>query len=102
MMGLERWVDPRVQQVTVTDVERYLSSRGWKKQPNPQPDLLVFEGPTDDYGKPIIQVLPSAEHYADYRQRLIELITALAVIEDRSAQAVLDDILRKPAGAAAS
>jgi len=46
--------------------------------------------------------LPSAEHYADYRQRLIELITALAVIEDRSAQAVLDDILRKPAGAAAS
>ena len=83
MMGMERWVDPRVQQVKVADVQRYLSKRGWKNKPFPRPELLVFEGPRDDYGKPIVQVLPSAEDYADYRQRLIELITALAVIEGR-------------------
>lgn len=99
MMGMERWVDPRVQKVKVADLQRYLLKHGWKEQ-KPDPDLLVFEGPRDDYGKPIIQVLPAGEHYADFRQRVIELITALAVIEDRSAQAVLDDILRRPAGAA--
>ncbi len=100
-MGLDRWVDSRVQQVKVADVERYLFARGWKRQSYPQPDLLVFEGPRDDYGKPIAQVLPAAENLVDYRQRLTELITALAVTEDRAAQAVLDDMLRKPAGAAA-
>ncbi|MBY0527448.1 MAG: hypothetical protein K2R98_28890 [Gemmataceae bacterium] len=102
MIGFERWIDPRVRQVKVADVQKYLLSHGWVRQPYPKPELLVFAGPKDDYGKPIIQSLPAAENYLDYQQRLIELITAIAVIEDRMAPAVLDDILREPRGAVAS
>jgi hypothetical protein len=92
---LGRWVDPRVCSVRVADVRAYLLQRGWRQKPYPRPELLVFEGPTADDGEPIVQVLPSGEELADYRQRLIELITALAVIEDRSAADVLADLLRQ-------
>jgi hypothetical protein len=92
-MNLWRWVDPRIHSVRVADVRLYLLGRGWQLKPYPGPELLVFEGPPDDFGKPIIQVLPASEQASDYSQRLLELITALSVIEDRHAVDVLNDIL---------
>ena len=97
MNDLGRWVDPRIRSVRVADVRSYLSRRGWKPKPYPRPELLVFEGPRADNGEPIVQVLPSEERFADYQQRLVELVTALAVIEDRPAADVLGDILRQEA-----
>jgi hypothetical protein len=94
MIGMERWIDPRVGQVKPSDVMHYLVSHGWKRQPFPRQEVLVFEGPPDDSGKPIIQMLPASEGAPDYRGSLIRLITALAIIEDRMAPAVLDDILQ--------
>jgi hypothetical protein len=94
---LSRWVGPRICSVRVADVRSYLSGRGWKPKPYPRPELLVFEGPLADNGAPIVQVLPAEERFADYQQRLVELVTALAVIEDRPAADVLDDILRQGA-----
>src|SRR5262245_5542214 len=92
--NMYRWVDPRVNDVRVADMRAYLARRSWKEKLHPQPGLLVFEGPLDDDGKPIIQILPSSESSLAYRQRLIELITSLAVIEDRLAVQVLNDILQ--------
>lgn len=102
MIGMERWIDPRVQQVKIADMQRYLLSHGWKRQPHPRTQAIFFEGPLDDFGKPIIQMLPASEEMVDCRQRIIEVITALAVIEDRSAISVLEDVLRQSRGAAAS
>jgi hypothetical protein len=96
MSAMGRWVDPRIQSVRVADVKHYLLRHHWKIKPYPRPELLVFEGPLDDNGQPIIQVLPSEEHFVDYQQRLLELISSLAVIEDRYAVDVLNDILRQP------
>jgi hypothetical protein len=62
-------------------------------QPYPGPELLVFEGPTDDNGELIIQVLPSSERMPDYRMRLQNLIGALSIIEGRPAVEVLTDML---------
>jgi hypothetical protein len=62
-------------------------------QAYPGPELLVFEGPLDDDGEQIIQVLPSSERAGDYRMRLESLIGALGIIEDRPAVAVLTDML---------
>jgi hypothetical protein len=62
-------------------------------QPYPRPELLVFEGPNDDNGEPIVQVLPSSERMRDYQIRLEDLVGALGVIEDRPAVAVLTDML---------
>ncbi len=95
MNNLGRWIDPRIRAVRVADVRSYLEARGWRSRPYPLPELLVFEGPPDDAGRPIVQVLPSSESLADYPQRVIELITALSVIEDRPPVEVLDDVLRQ-------
>jgi hypothetical protein len=40
-----------------------------------------------------VQVVPASEQFADYRQRVTELITTLSEIEGRHPVAVLDDIL---------
>lgn len=94
MNNLERWIDPRIENVTVAEMRAYLLQRGWKQRPYPRPELLVFQGPADDSGEPILQVLPSTENLADYRPRLVELISSLAAVENRSATQVLDDVLQ--------
>jgi hypothetical protein len=92
---LTRWVDARIQQVRADAVRSYLLKHSWKSRPYSRPELWVFEGPADDRGQPIVQVLPSSEHLADYQPRLGELLASLAVIEDRRAGEILDDILRE-------
>jgi hypothetical protein len=45
-------------------------------------------------------VVPASEHVADYRQRVVELVTTLSELEKRHPVAVLDEILaarREPA-----
>jgi hypothetical protein len=95
-MSQNVWVDPRIHQVRVAQVRAYLLGRGWQLQPYPGPELLVFGGPVDDDGQPVLQVLPSSEQMRDYPMRLEELITALSIMEDRHATEVLTDILRQP------
>jgi hypothetical protein len=92
-MNQSPWVDPRIDRVTVDNVRSYLLNRGWHLQPFPGPELLVFEGPKDDEGEAIIQVLPSSERLRDYRMRVEDLIAALSVIEGRPAVAILNDML---------
>jgi hypothetical protein len=96
-MNRSPWVDPRIDRVRVADVRNYLLNRNWRLQPYPGPELLVFEGPKDDDGETIIQVLPASERLKDYRMRLENLIGALAVIEDRPAADVLTDMLASAA-----
>ncbi len=95
-MNTNAWVDPRVGQVRVADVRSYLLSRGWRLRPYARPELLVFEGPTDDEGEPIVQVLPSSEEMQDYSMRVEELFAALGVIEERPAGDILADVLKNP------
>ncbi len=97
-MSDRAWVDPRVQLVRVAGVQSYLLGRGWKPKAPPGSELLVFEGPADDDGEPIVQVVPSSEQMLDFRLRVTELIEALSVLEGRPAVEVLGDILREGAG----
>ncbi len=73
-MNSSAWIDPRIDRVRVESMQAYLLNRGWRQQDFPGPELLVFEGPNDDDGQPIIQVLPSSERLRDYRMRVEELI----------------------------
>jgi hypothetical protein len=91
------WVDPRLPLVRLAGVRSYLLSRGWHLQPYPAPELLVFEGPADDDGQPIVQVLPSSEQMRDFPLRAEELIAAVSILEDRPARDVLSDILNEGA-----
>jgi hypothetical protein len=92
-MSQSAWVDPRIDRVSVAAVRAYLDAHGWRLQPFPGPELLVFEGPKDDDGQPILQVLPSSERLRDYRMRVEDLIGALSVIENRPASEILTEIL---------
>jgi hypothetical protein len=93
------WIDPRVGQVRAAAARAYLVQRGWKPLPAEQPNLLRFEGPDGGEGSPVVRV-PELEQARDYPQRVIELITDLALAEDRYAVEVLNDVLRQPAEAA--
>lgn len=79
--------------VRAAGVRSYLLRRGWRLQAYPGPELFVFEGPTDEDGQTIIQVLPSSEEMRDFPLRAEELIAAVSILEDRSPQDVLTDIL---------
>ena len=68
-------------------------------RPNPNPNLVRFEEPTQG-SAPLFQMVPAAEHAADYRQRIVELITTLTELESRHPTEVLNDMLdrnRSPA-----
>jgi hypothetical protein len=93
-MNLSGWIDPRVEQVRVTDAEAYVLSHGWKRVPYPRPQLLVFGGVLDDDGQEIILTLPSSEHMRDYRAGVVQLISALSVYENRLAVDILDEMLQ--------
>lgn len=87
------WVDARLPLVRAAGVRSYLLAHGWRPQPYSALELLVFEGPADDDGQPIVQVLPSSEQMRDFPLRVEELIAALSILEDRPAAVILGDIL---------
>jgi hypothetical protein len=89
------WIDPRVQSVRVTDAQAYLLRHGWKPKSFARPQVLLFEGPPADDGEPITQIVPTFERGSDYLQCIIDLITNLALLEDRPAAEVLNDMLQQ-------
>lgn len=95
-MNQRSWIDPRVAQVSAEQMRAYMLDHGWKLQPYPRPELLVFGGQVDDHGLPIIQVLPSSERMSDFRIRVEELLGSLGALEDRYAGDILSDVLRYP------
>jgi hypothetical protein len=102
---LSRWVDPRVKTLRVAEVQAYLRQHGWSHRPGSRPQQLVFEKPAAASGEAAVVAVPASEQFPDYPQRILEVVTELAEIEDRYAVDVLNDILRaqtppEPNGAA--
>jgi len=89
-----RWVDPRIEAIRIADLRAYFEGQGWQLVPNPNADLQRFEAPADRGGPSFFQMVPASEGFADFRQRVTELVTTLSEIEERHPVAVLDDILR--------
>ncbi len=86
-------LDPRLRHLRLANVQAYLARKGWKQRPFPRPQTLWFEGPLDDSGNAIVQLVPSSEGVDDYALRMEELVRALSVIENRDTQAVLLDLM---------
>ena len=80
----------------MADVQAYLRGRSRVPRPASRPQQLAFEGPPGTPEGPAVLYLPSSEQFADYPQRILEVITELAEIEDRYAVDVLNEILREP------
>ncbi len=94
MMFRNPWIDPRVAQVRSADARGYLQRRGWKLLSPESEPLLSFEGPPS-HGSGTLVNVPTKEQARDYTQRIIELVTDLALAEDRYAVDILNDILHQ-------
>ena len=90
------WIDPRILQVRPADAATYLRRHGWKPL-GPAPtnsDLMLFDGPGEGEVNPLLPVPVHMDQGADV-QRMIEVITELALFEGRYAGDVLTDILQQ-------
>jgi hypothetical protein len=95
------WIDPRIVQVQPENARAYLLRRGWKSLgPAVNPVLEMFEGPKPEEDGPTVLV-PLQVDEGPMLQRMIELVSDLACLEERWAVDVLQDILRQPAESAA-
>jgi hypothetical protein len=88
------WIDPRVVDVRSEAAQAYLARHGWKPLAASQSSLLAFAGPKAGKNAPIVQV-PLREQARDYSQRVIELVTDLALAEGRYAVEVLNELLEE-------
>ncbi|HWG46714.1 MAG TPA: hypothetical protein VN688_28385 [Gemmataceae bacterium] len=97
MKFLNPWIDPRILQVRPESVRTYLLAKGWEYLgPALMPDMLMFDTPEPRGDKPNV-LLPLKLDHGAYIQRLIDLISDVALYEDRWAVDVLGDMLRQPA-----
>jgi hypothetical protein len=88
------WIDPRVAEVRSEAARDYLVQHGWKPLAAQQSSMLPFAGPKPGKNPPIVRV-PPREQARDYAQRVIELVTDLALAEGRYAVEVLDELLQQ-------
>ena len=88
------WIDPRVAEVRSKAAQAYLARTGWKPLEADRSSLLPFSGPKAGKDPTIVRV-PLREQARDYVQRVIELVTDLALAEGRYAVDVLDDLLQQ-------
>jgi hypothetical protein len=80
--------------IRVTDVTSYLGEKGWRRRDGfPRPELLVFDGPLDDAGEPIVATIPASDRFQDFRPRLIELLRLLSQIEERPPAEIAGDLV---------
>ena len=79
-MNDDQTLELPVRSISPSDIKRYLYHHGWKELPHPRNGLMVFEGPRDDDGEPIIQVIPQSSQSADFAMRARELVNALGII----------------------
>jgi hypothetical protein len=81
-----------MEEVRVAQVRSYLVGKGWKLRPGRRKDAILLEGPLDDEGEPLVWQFPSHERFTDYRHCVEGLVKALEVIEQRSAEQILNDM----------
>ena len=79
--------------VKVSDLRAYLMSKGWRIKPFKRTQVIYFEGPPDDQGQPIVQLVPASEQLSDYSLRVEEIISTLSAIEERPKDEVFRSIV---------
>lgn len=76
------------------ELENYLIRQGWLPHPSYNEKELIFRYPQlDDYGQPVILVVPSRDNLVDWPTRLAEALEMLSVVENRSPKHIIWEIL---------
>lgn len=78
--------------LSVDDMALYLCFHGWQKLSGKNPRVTVFQGENDDFGRPLLLVIPSNDQFRDAVLRLSEALELLASLEDCSIEDMLMQI----------
>ncbi len=88
--------DSSLQGITINDISNYLQRAGWKlRADHPNNRFLLFDGPKDDGGRPIVLTLPASKSFFDSSELLSQAINLLATIERASPQNIIQK-MRSP------
>jgi hypothetical protein len=87
------WIDERYKLVTSSLADAYMRRHGWVPVPFSRPELKKYEGPRADDGEPISQFVPLVERSRDFHRCILDLIENLAIVENRHAVDVLEEML---------
>jgi hypothetical protein len=87
------WIDRRVAQVRSAAARDYLLRHGWEPLDTPDTAIKLYAGPVADSGRRITQPVPLVEDADGYANGVVQLITNLAILEDRTAVEVLEEML---------
>jgi hypothetical protein len=71
-------------ELDLRDLRTYVEKSGWKELSYPSDRLMVFEGPENDDGKPIILSIPTKRGLRDTDDRLLDAINLLSAVEETS------------------
>ena len=83
--------DSLLRGVTIGNVTAYLELLGWVRVEHPSPKRFVFQGPEDDFGKPLELFVPRHTEFIDSYERLADIVNFLSAFEEIPAR----DVLRK-------
>ncbi len=88
--------DPVLDTIPINKFVSYLEKNGWTRTDHPNDRIFLFQGPPDDYGKPLRLILPRHHDLEDANSRLAEALNLLAIVQEMSPASVVDRIGRGP------
>ncbi len=74
-------------------IKRYLRIHGWKRLESKNSNLLLYQGPDDDLGRPIKIGLPSSVELEDTKQIVQQAIELIAALLKRSIAEITEEII---------
>ncbi len=84
--------DLHLDDLRLEDLQAYVEETGWRDVKYPSDRLLVFEGPENDDGNPLLLSLPTRRGFRDTDDRLLDAINLLAAVEQTSPNTILEKI----------
>ncbi len=78
-----------VKALPLEKVISYVQKTGWKRVAHPNQKLILFQGPTDDFGQPVQLVLPQSTQFWDSSILLAKAINLLAEMEEKTPEEIL-------------
>ncbi len=83
-----------IPQLKFTELQAYLRNTGWKRAEANRSDIGIFHKETNSQF--FETLLPLNKDFADYNQRILEVLEAIAQVENRNVHQVLTDLSLPP------
>jgi hypothetical protein len=83
-----------IQSLKFTALQAYLRNTGWVRIVVPKPSIALFQKTVDNDFYEVL--LPLSKHFADYTERILEVVEGIAASEQRAVHQILTDLSLPP------